>query len=85
MWFGIPLRKKPMRALPYLPSRGNNLTVALQVGREVRTPGLTKRRLTFEEIFSAMIVLVAWQKVRSIFAHSAILVIVNDRRVQLAA
>ena len=62
---------------------------ALKFGREVRTPamqaGLTTRRLTFREIFSSTIVLLAWQKVRSVFAHSTILVIVDDRRVQLAA
>ena len=62
---------------------------ALKFGREVRTPamqaGLTTRRLTFREIFSSTIVLLAWHKVRSVFAHSTILVIVDDRRVQLAA
>ncbi len=62
---------------------------ALRFGREVRTPamqaGLTRRRLTLREIFSSTIVLLAWQKVRSVFAHATILVILDDRRVQQAA
>ena len=62
---------------------------ALKFGREVRTPaiqaGLTKRRLTFREIFSSRIVLLAWEKVKSVFAHATILALVDDRRVQLAA
>ena len=62
---------------------------ALKFGREVRTPaiqaGLTKRRLTLREIFSSTIVLLAWEKVKSVLARSAILVIVDNRRVQLAA
>jgi IS1 family transposase len=62
---------------------------ALKFGREVRTPamqaGLTKRRLTFREIFSSTIVLLAWEKVKSVLARSTILIIVDDRRVQLAA
>ena len=61
----------------------------LKFGGEVRTPaiqaGLTKRRLTLREIFSSTIALLAWQKVKSVFARCTILVIVNDRRVQLAA
>ena len=61
---------------------------ALKFGREVRTPamqaGLTTRRLTLREIFSSTIVLV-WEKVKSVLARSTILVIVDDRRVQLAA
>jgi transposase-like protein/IS1 family transposase len=62
---------------------------ALQFGREVRTPavqaGLTERRLTLREIFSSTIVLPAWWKVKSVFARYTILIIVDDRRVQLAA
>ena len=62
---------------------------ALKFGREVRTPaiqaGLTRRRLTLREIFSSTIVFLAWEKVTSVFARSTILVIVDDRRVQLAA
>ena len=62
---------------------------ALKFGREVRTPamqaGLTKRRLTLREIFSSTIVVRAWEKVKSVLARSTILVIVDDRRVQLAA
>ncbi len=62
---------------------------ALKFGREVRTPailaGLTKSRLTLREIFSSTIVLLAWKKVKSVLARCTILVIVEDRRVQLAA
>jgi len=62
---------------------------ALRFGRQVRTPamqaGLTSGRLTFREIFSSTIVLLAREKVKSVLAHSTILVIVDDRRVQLAA
>jgi hypothetical protein len=62
---------------------------ALKFGREVRTPaiqaGLTKRRMTLREIFSSTIVLLGWQKVRSVFAYLKSFVIVDDRRVQLAA
>ena len=62
---------------------------ALKFGREVRTPatqaGLTTPRLTLREIFSSTIVLPAWEKVKSVLARSTILVIVGDRRVQLAA
>jgi IS1 family transposase len=62
---------------------------ALQFGREVRTPaiqaGLTTRRLTLREIFSSTIVLLAWWKVKSVLARYTILIIVDDRRVQLAA
>ncbi len=62
---------------------------ALKFGREVRTPamqaGLTTRRLTLREIFSSTIVLLVWEKVKSVLARSTILVIVDDRRVQLAA
>ena len=61
---------------------------ALQFGLEVRTPavqaGLTERRLTLREIFSSTIVLLAWWKVKSVFARYTILIIVDDRRVQLA-
>ncbi len=61
---------------------------ALKFGREVRTPaiqaGLTRWRLTFREIFSSRIVLLAWEKVKSVFAHFTILVNVDDRRVKLA-
>ena len=61
---------------------------ALKFGREVRTPamqaGLTTRRLTLREIFSSTIVLV-WEKVKSVLARSTILVIVDDRRVELEA
>jgi transposase-like protein/IS1 family transposase len=62
---------------------------ALQFGLEVRTPavqaGLTERRLTLREIFSSTIVLLAWWKVKSVLERSTILIIVEDRRVQLAA
>ncbi len=62
---------------------------ALKFGREVRTPalqaGLTRRRLTFREIFSSRIVWLAWEKVKWVFAHATILVLVDHRRVQLAA
>jgi IS1 family transposase len=62
---------------------------ALKFGREVRTPaiqaGLTKRRLTLREIFSSTILLLAWEKVKSVFARFTIWVIAGDRRVQLAA
>ena len=62
---------------------------ALKFGREVRTPamqaGLTKRRLTFREIFCATIVLLAWEKLKSVLARSTILVVVDHRRAQLAA
>ena len=62
---------------------------ALKFGKGIRTPaiqaGLTKRRLTLREIFSSMIVLLAWQKVRSVFAYLVSFVIVDDKRVQLAA
>jgi len=61
----------------------------LKFGREVRTPaiqaGLTKRRMTLREIFSSTVVLLGWQKVRSVFAYLKSFVIVDDRRVQLAA
>ena len=62
---------------------------ALKFGREVRTPamqaGLTKRRLTLREIFSSTILLLAWEKVKSVLTRCTIWVIVGDRRVQLAA
>jgi hypothetical protein len=62
---------------------------ALRFGREVRTPavqaGLTTRRLTLREIFSSTIVLLAWWKVKSVLLRSTILIIVDDRRVQLRA
>ena len=62
---------------------------ALKFGREVRTPAmqasLTKRRLTFREIFSSTIVFLAWEKLKSVCPRSTILVMVADRRVQLAA
>ena len=62
---------------------------ALKFGREVRTPaiqaGLTRRRLTLREIFSSTIFLLAWEKVKSVLARCTILVIVDDRQVQLAA
>jgi hypothetical protein len=62
---------------------------ALKFGQEVRTPaiqaGLTKRRLTFREIFSSTILLLAWEKVMSVFARCTLFVIVDDRQVPLAA
>jgi hypothetical protein len=36
------------------------------------------------EIFSSTIVLLAWWKVKSVFARCTILIIVDDGRVQLA-
>ncbi len=47
--------------------------------------GLTNRRLTLREIFSSTIVLLAWEKVKSVLVRCTILFLVDDRRVQLAA
>jgi len=62
---------------------------ALKFGREVRTPaiqaGLTTRRLTFREIFSARMAFLAWRKVASLIARITISVGVGNRRLQLAA
>ena len=62
---------------------------ALKFGREVRTPamqaGLTTRRLTFREIFSSRMVFLASEKATSVFAYLMSFVIVDNRRVQLAA
>ncbi len=44
-----------------------------------------KRRLTLREIFSSTILLLAWEKVKSVLTRCTIWVIVGDRRVQLAA
>jgi transposase-like protein/IS1 family transposase len=61
---------------------------ALKFGREVRTPavqaGLTKRRLTFREIFSSRMVSLASGKVVFVFIYSTIFVIVDERVTLLA-
>ena len=62
---------------------------ALKFGREIRTPamqaGLTKRRLTFREIFSSTIVLLAWKKITCVFVRSVRSVIYDETRMPLAA
>ena len=62
---------------------------ALKFGPEIRTPamqaGLTKRRLTFREIFSSTVVLLAWKKLTCVFVRSVRWVIYDDRQMQRAA
>jgi transposase-like protein/IS1 family transposase len=62
---------------------------ALKFGYEVRTPaqqaGLTKRRLTFREIFSLEMYLLALRNVRFVFFDSARLVNVDNSRLSMAA
>jgi hypothetical protein len=62
---------------------------ALKFGREVRTPaqqaGLTKRRLTFREIYSLEMYLLALRKVRFVFFDPARLVNVDNSRLFMAA
>jgi hypothetical protein len=62
---------------------------ALKFGREVRTPavqaGLTKRCLTFREIFSSRMLFVASDKVAFVFIYSTIFVIVDETVTSLAA
>ena len=62
---------------------------ALKFGREVRTPamqaGLTKRRLTFREIFSSAMHFLALRNVTFVFFDSAMLVNVDNSRLSMAA
>ena len=62
---------------------------ALKFGREIRTPamqaGLTKRRLTFREIFSSTMVLLAWKKLTCASVRSVSSVIYDEMRMPLAA
>lgn len=62
---------------------------ALKFGREVRTPavqaGLTTRRLTFREILSSTMSLLALQNITLLFFDSTMLVNVDDSRLSMAA
>jgi hypothetical protein len=62
---------------------------ALKFGRKVRTPamqaGLTTRRLTFREIFSATMYFVALRIVTFVFFNFALLVNADDSRLSIAA
>ena len=62
---------------------------ALKFGQEIRTPamqaGLTKRRLTFREIFSSTIVPLAWKQLTCVFVRSVSSVIYDETRMPLAA
>ena len=60
---------------------------ALRFGVEVRTPavqaGLTMRRITLREIFSSTTIFLVWKKVRCVFLHSTISVIVGETRMRV--
>ncbi len=62
---------------------------ALKFGREVRTPamqaGLTRRRLTFREIFSPTVIVLVLEKVTVIFVHPTIPDLLDDTRMPMAA
>ncbi len=62
---------------------------ALKFGREVRTPaqqaGLTRKRLTFREIFSSTMHFWALRNVTFVFFDSAMLVTEGDRPLSMAA
>jgi hypothetical protein len=62
---------------------------ALKFGHEVRTPamqaGLTTRRLSFREIFSATIHFAALRNVTFVFFYFAFLINVDDWRLSMAA
>ena len=62
---------------------------ALKFGREVRTPamqaGLTRRQLTFREIFSPTVIVLVLEKVTVIFVHPTIPDLVDDTRMPMAA
>ena len=47
--------------------------------------GLTKRRLTFREIFSSTIVPLAWKQLTCVFVRSVSSVIYDETRMPLAA
>jgi len=63
--------------------------MGLKFGREMRTPaiqaGLTTRRLSLREIFLSPIVFSAAEKVTTVFVHFSILLIVEDKRLAMAA
>ena len=62
---------------------------ALKFGCEVRTPamqaGLTRRRLTFREIFSPTVIVLVLEKVTVIFVHPTIPDLLDDTRMPMAA
>ena len=62
---------------------------ALKFGREVRTPamqaGLTRRRLTFREIFSPTVIVLVLKKVTVIYIHPTIPDLLDNTRMPMAA